>query len=84
MVVFEFSDITGLGAIFRGVRAMRLILEGKSQNKVTALPDTLRRERVRAIGGGSIGDDGIVLVDDKDVDDALQVLRRSGIDARVG
>jgi hypothetical protein len=63
---------------------MRIILEGTSQNKVTALLDNLRRERVRARGGGSIGDDGIVLVDDEDVDDALQVLKRSGIDARVG
>lgn len=63
---------------------MRIILQGISQNQVMATLDKLWREGVRPKGGGTIGEDGLVLVDDKDTAKALEVLARLAIGAHVG
>jgi hypothetical protein len=70
------------GWVHTAEKAMRIILEGTSYNDVPAVIEKLRAEGIRTRGGGSAGDDGLVLVDDEYIKDALDVLMRSGIPAK--
>ena len=63
---------------------MRNILDGILNNIMKAILERLPLEGVELNGGGTFGSDGIILVNDKDVDNALEVLTRLGIPARVG
>jgi UDP-N-acetylglucosamine enolpyruvyl transferase len=64
--------------------AKRIFLEKTSQNDLGAILDKLRRERVKAVGGASIGADAIVLAEPADIDRAIQLLKQLGLKAEVG
>ncbi len=64
--------------------AKQLILETISQQGIGTVLETLRSTTIKAPVGAIVGCGAIILVEDVDVERALNVLARAGIGVRIG
>jgi hypothetical protein len=63
---------------------VRIVLKGTTDRQLFAALINLRLKHINTSEGAIIGDEGVVLVTDKDVQKALDVLRQLGFSAQTG
>lgn len=62
----------------------RILLENITQNDLTGILESLRREGIKVAGGGSIEPDAFVLAEEPEVPRILEFLKLYGIRAQAG